>query len=219
MNSTDGLQQVESTRIVAISRGITESQIVNTAEALYAGGVTVMEVTLNSTGALAMIDKLQEQAGDRMFIGAGTVLDTDDAKKAISAGASFLVSPNTDEEMISYAAERSIPVYPGAMTPTEIVKAWKAGASAVKLFPCASLGLPYLKELLAPLDRIPIIAVGGVRESNIRSYLEAGCFAVGIGNSLIDKTVIAKGDFASITEKASALTREVKAYFASERSI
>lgn len=212
MNKAEGLQQVEKTRIIAIVRGIEEARILDTAKALLAGGVTVMEVTLNTEGALGMISGLQEQVGDQMFIGAGTVLDTDDAKQAVEAGASFLVSPNTDEEMITYAVERNIPFYPGAMTPTEIVKAWKAGAAAVKLFPSASLGLPYLKELLAPLDRIPIIAVGGVRDNNIRDYLDAGCYAAGIGSSLIDKAAITRGDYDSITAKASALIREVQAY-------
>ncbi|WP_010275044.1 bifunctional 4-hydroxy-2-oxoglutarate aldolase/2-dehydro-3-deoxy-phosphogluconate aldolase [Paenibacillus senegalensis] len=212
MKLEEGLQQVNHTRIIAIVRGVEEARILDTAKALLDGGVSVMEVTLNTEGALSMIAKLQEQMGDRMFIGAGTVLDSDDAKQAINAGASFLVSPNTDEDMICYASDQEIPVYPGAMTPTEIVKAWKAGAAAVKLFPSASLGLPYLKELLAPLDRIPIIAVGGVRENNIRSYLEAGCYAVGIGGSLIDKAAIASGEYAMITAKASALMREVRAF-------
>lgn len=211
MNKIQGLEQIEKTRLIAIVRGIESGSIVQTAEALMAGGVTVMEVTLNTTGALSMIKELQDRVGDRMFIGAGTVLDTEAAAQALDAGASFLVTPNTDEATIRYAADRGVPIYPGAMTPTEIVRAWKAGATAVKLFPSSGLGLPYIKELLGPLDNIPMVAVGGVRENNVRSYLEAGCYAVGIGGSLIDLDAIAKGNFTKITEKASALMREIQA--------
>jgi 2-dehydro-3-deoxyphosphogluconate aldolase / (4S)-4-hydroxy-2-oxoglutarate aldolase len=209
MTVEQGLQEIERSRIVVIIRGVGTEEIVPLADALYRGGITVMEVTMNTPGALDMIRTLQQQFGDRIFIGAGTVLDARDAEQAIEAGASFLVTPNVDVESIQYAQGRGIPIYPGAMTPTEIVTAWKAGASAVKIFPGASLGIGYLRELQGPLSHIPMVAVGGIHEDNIQQYLQI-CAAVGIGGSLVSLKDIAAGNFQAITEKAARLTAKVQ---------
>ncbi|WP_261301944.1 bifunctional 4-hydroxy-2-oxoglutarate aldolase/2-dehydro-3-deoxy-phosphogluconate aldolase [Paenibacillus andongensis] len=205
MNREQGLKEIERTRIIAIVRGVQEAHILSLADALLKGGITVMEVTLNTPGALRMISELQDKSGQHMFIGAGTVLDLEDAKKAVQAGASFLVTPNMDEEVIRWASTEGIPIFPGAMTPTEIVKAWKAGATAVKVFPSASLGLTYIKELMGPLDQIPLIAVGGVTEENIKQFLNIGCYGLGIGGSLINLKEIAAGRFEWVTDKAASL--------------
>ena len=205
MNKEQGLALLESVRVIAIVRGVEEKHIAGVAQALLDGGVPVMEVTLNTEGALGMIGRLQEAFGDRMFIGAGTVLDAEDARQALDAGASYLVTPNMDEEVIRLAAERDVPIFPGAMTPTEIVKAWKAGATAVKVFPSASLGIAYMKELLAPLNRIPLMAVGGVTEDNIGEYLRIGCYGVGIGGSLVNLKEIAAGNYNWVRDKAARL--------------
>jgi 2-dehydro-3-deoxyphosphogluconate aldolase/(4S)-4-hydroxy-2-oxoglutarate aldolase len=207
MNREQGLQLVEQTRIIAIVRGVEEQHITGVAQALLDGGVRVMEITLNTPGATKMIAQLQEQFGQQMYIGAGTVLDIEDTKKALEAGASYLVTPNMDEEVIRYAAEQGIPIYPGAMTPTEIVKAWKAGATAVKIFPGASLGIGYIKELQGPLSHIPMVAVGGVSEDNIAQFIQAGCHGVGIGGSLVNLKEIAAGNYSWITDKASRLIK------------
>jgi 2-dehydro-3-deoxyphosphogluconate aldolase/(4S)-4-hydroxy-2-oxoglutarate aldolase len=200
-----GLQLLQETKIIVIVRGLEPDYIVRLGEALYQGGIRVMEVTLNSPGALEAIGMLQEKLSERMFIGAGTVLDTEDAERALKAGASFLVTPNTEEEVIRLAVQRGVPVYPGAMTPSEVVRAWKAGATAVKLFPTSSLGLPYIKELQGPLGHIPMIAVGGVNEENIRQFMVAGCHAVGIGGSLVRLDDIRSSRLEIITEKAKRL--------------
>lgn len=205
MNREQGLKEIERTRIVAIVRGVEEQRIRSVAEALLEGGITVMEVTLNTPGALRMIAELQDKLGDRMYIGAGTVLDVEDAKRAKGAGASFIVTPNTDEETIHWANEQLLPIFPGALTPTEIVKAWKAGATAVKVFPSASLGITYIKELMGPLSHIPMMAVGGVTEENIKQFLQIGCYGLGIGGSLINLKEIAEGNYSWITDKASRL--------------
>lgn len=205
MNREQGLLEIERTRIIAIVRGVKEDHILSVAEALYKGGITVMEVTLNTPNALTMISQLQEQWGDRMFIGAGTVLDLEDAHQAVQAGASFLVTPNLDENVIRWSSQQSVPIFPGAMTPTEVVKAWKAGATAVKIFPSASLGLPYIKELMGPLDKIPMMAVGGVTVGNIKEFLKIGCYGLGIGGSIINLKEIEAGNFGWITEKAAEL--------------
>jgi 2-dehydro-3-deoxyphosphogluconate aldolase/(4S)-4-hydroxy-2-oxoglutarate aldolase len=205
MNREQGLKEIERTRIIAIVRGVQEAHILSVADSLLKGGVTVMEVTLNTPGALNMISLLQDKWGEQMYIGAGTVLDLEDAKKAVLAGAAFLVTPNMDEEVIRWSSREGIPIFPGAMTPTEIVKAWKAGASAVKIFPSASLGLSYIKELMGPLDQIPMMAVGGVTEENIKQFLDAGCYGLGIGGSLINLKEIEAGRFEWITDKAARL--------------
>lgn len=205
MNKEQGLALLESVRVIAIVRGVEEKHIAGVAQALLDGGVPVMEVTLNTEGALGMIGRLQEAFGDRMFIGAGTVLDAEDARQALDAGASYLVTPNMDEEVIRLAVGRDVPIFPGAMTPTEIVKAWKAGATAVKVFPSASLGIAYMKELLAPLNRIPLMAVGGVTEDNIGEYLRIGCYGVGIGGSLVNLKEIAAGNYDWVRDKAARL--------------
>ncbi|WP_213523862.1 bifunctional 4-hydroxy-2-oxoglutarate aldolase/2-dehydro-3-deoxy-phosphogluconate aldolase [Paenibacillus sp. J31TS4] len=211
MNREQGLQQIEQTRLIAILRGVEHKDVFRIADALLAGGVTVMEITLNTEGAAGMIADLQKEYGDRMFIGAGTVLDAEDARRALDAGASFLVTPNTDPEVIHMGVEAGLPVYPGAMTPTEIVTAWKAGATAVKVFPSTGLGLPYLKELMGPLNHIPLVAVGGVNEDNVGDFLRAGCSAVGIGGSLINLKEIAAGNFDWVRDKASRLTGAIQA--------
>lgn len=208
MNKEQGLKQIELTRIIAIIRGVQKQHIHQVAEALLTGGITVMEVTLNTAGAPDMIRELQQQIGDRMFIGAGTVLDLDDAKTALQAGASFIVTPNTDEDVIRYCADAGVPIYPGAMTPSEIVRAWKAGATAVKIFPSASLGIGYLKELQGPLSHIPMIAVGGVSADNIQEFIRIGCHGVGIGGSVINLQQIEAGNFEWLTDKARALTEQ-----------
>jgi 2-dehydro-3-deoxyphosphogluconate aldolase/(4S)-4-hydroxy-2-oxoglutarate aldolase len=209
MNREQGLQWIEQTRIIAIVRGVEEQHISKVAQALLDGGIRAMEITLNTAGALEMIAKLQTQFGEHMYIGAGTVLDIEDAKQAIQAGASYLVTPNTDEDVIRHAAEQGVPIFPGAMTPTEIVKAWKAGATAVKIFPGASLGLGYIKELQGPLNHIPMIAVGGVNEDNIGQFVQAGCYGLGIGGSLVNLKEIAAGNYSWIRDKAAALTANV----------
>lgn len=210
MNREQGLKLIEAVKIIAIVRGVEEQHIAGVAEALRDGGIPIMEVTLNTEGALGMIGRLQQQYGDSMYIGAGTVLDVEDAKRALDAGASYLVTPNTDEEVIRYAVERGAPIFPGAMTPTEVVKAWKAGATAIKIFPGASLGLGYLKEVMAPLNHIPMMAVGGVNEDNIGEFMRIGCYGVGIGGSLVNLKEIGAGHFDWVREKAARLVERSK---------
>jgi 2-dehydro-3-deoxyphosphogluconate aldolase/(4S)-4-hydroxy-2-oxoglutarate aldolase len=205
MKQEQGLEELRRTRIVVIVRGLEQQYMMDLAEALHVGGIRVMEVTLNSPGALEAIRQLQDKLGERMYIGAGTVLDVEDAERALAAGASFLVTPNMEEDVIRLAVQRGVPIFPGAMTPTEVVKAWKAGATAVKLFPSASLGIGYIKELQGPLGHIPMIAVGGVKEDNIRQFMDIGCHAVGIGGSLVQLDDIRAGRLDVITEKSRRL--------------
>lgn len=203
------MQSLAASKIVAIIRGIPEEKGDATAEALAEGGIVFLEVTLNTDGALGMISRFRECYAGRMRIGAGTVLDLAQAKEAAAAGAEYIISPNLDLEVVRFGVEQGIEVWPGTMTPTEIVTAYKAGASAVKVFPLGSLGVGYLKEIRAPLNHIPMVATGGVNLQNIRSVLDAGAVAVGLGGNLVDKKLVADGDFKALAQLARAYADEV----------
>lgn len=198
----DIMQTLTERKIIAIFRGVAEKPADETAAALVRGGIRLMEVTMNTEGALSIVSRWRESFEGQSYIGAGTVLDLEMAKEAVAAGAQFLISPNLDEAVVAYGLERGVDVFPGAMTPTEIVRAWKAGARAVKLFPMASLGIGYLKEIRAPLESIPIIATGGVRLDNIEEYVRAGAAGFGLGSSLVDKKRIEAGKFDEIEQTA-----------------
>jgi len=208
--STNLLQILSREKIIAIIRGIEASAGDATAQALADGGIVFLEVTLNTDGALGMISRFREKYEGRMRIGAGTVLDIGQAKEAVAAGAEYIISPNLDEEVVYYGVEQGVAVWPGTMTPSEIVRAYKAGASAVKVFPMGSLGINYLKEIRAPLDHIPMIGTGGVNLSNIRSVLEAGAVAVGLGGNLVDKKLVKEGKFDELTKLARSFVAEAK---------
>lgn len=197
-------------KIVAILRGIEDKDADGAAQALIDGGIRLMEVTMNTEGAAAIIERWRVRFGADAWIGAGTVLDVDYARRAVDAGAQFLISPNLDEEVVAYGNERGIAVWPGVMTPTEIVKAIKAGASAVKLFPMGTLGIGYLKEIRGPLDNVPIMATGGVDLSNIKDYFAAGASAVGMGGKLISLDWVKEGKLELVTERARQFTEAIK---------
>lgn len=196
-------------KIVAIFRGITDKQADAAARALVAGGISLMEVTMNTDGALPIISRWREQWDGTAYIGAGTVLNVSMAEEAIAAGAQFLISPNLDEAVIAYGAERGIDVWPGVMTPTEIVRAWSAGAKLVKLFPMGFLGLSYLREVRAPLNHIPMMATGGVDLNNIADTFAAGAAAVGLGTKLVRPDLLASGDYEQMTANARAYVEAV----------
>lgn len=204
------MQALSREKIVAIIRGISAESGDATAKALAEGGIVFLEVTLNTDGALNMISRFRETYGDRMRIGAGTVLDLAQAKESVAAGAEYLIAPNLDEEVVRYGVENGIEVWPGTMTPTEIVRAYKLGASAVKVFPMGSLGINFLKEIRAPLNHIPMIATGGVNLQNINSVLDAGAIAVGLGGNLVDKQLVKDGKFDELSKLARSFVNEVQ---------
>lgn len=204
------MQALAREKIVAIIRGISAESGDATAKALADGGIVFLEVTLNTDGALGMISRFRENYEGRLRIGAGTVLDLGQAKEAVAAGAEYIISPNLDEEVIYYGVEQGVQVWPGTMTPTEIVRAYKAGASAVKVFPMGSLGINYLKEIRAPLNHIPMVATGGVNLQNINSVLDAGAIAVGLGGNLVDKQLVKDGKFEELTKLAKSYVAEVQ---------
>jgi 2-dehydro-3-deoxyphosphogluconate aldolase/(4S)-4-hydroxy-2-oxoglutarate aldolase len=200
---SDLLRVLKEERIVAIIRGTAPQHIDATADALINGGIRLLEVTLNTESALEAISRWRERFAGQVYIGAGTVLDMEMAQQSLDAGAQFLISPNLDEDVVRLGKDNGVDVWPGVMTPTEIVRAWKAGANAVKVFPSATLGAKYFKEVRGPLSQIPFIATGGINLENMAEFLRAGAVAIGAGGSLVDKNLIESGRFDELT----ALTR------------
>lgn len=197
------LSQILEHRIVVILRGMSPSDTLNIAKALYNGGLRVLEITLNSNEALPLIEQLSHEFRNKMLIGAGTVLDTKDASNAIDAGASFLVSPTLDIKVIKTAKDADVVSIPGAFTPTEILTAFTSGADIIKVFP--TLGADYIREILAPLNKMPLMPTGGINLENIKTFIASGAVAVGIGSALVQKTAaVSDTYFEELSRKAGA---------------
>lgn len=178
------LEQIFAHKLVAIIRGCHPASVPAIVSALYDGGVRLLEITLNSPGALDIIRELSRTMGDRMLIGAGTVLTPAEAEAAVGAGAAFLISPSLDIETIAVTRRLGAVSIPGAFTATEILTAHRHGADLVKVFP-ASIGAAYFKDLRGPLPQIPLMPTGGVNLENIRAFKAAGVKAYGIGSALV----------------------------------
>ena len=202
------IDQVLKARIIVIVRGVFGEDCLSLAKALYAGGIELMEVTFDQSSeenrrrTTETIGLLNRELGDKMAIGAGTVTTTAMAKAAAEAGAKFIVSPNTDADVIRTTVECGMVSMPGAMTPTEIMAAHNAGADFVKVFPVTSLGAAYIKAVRAPLNHIRLLAVGGVNEKNAADFIAAGALGVGVGGNLVNREWIKNGEFGKITELA-----------------
>lgn len=194
---------LEETRIVAILRRTDAARAIETARAILAGGVRAIEVTCDSPGVLEMIGAIKAAFGDRMLVGAGTVLDIETADAALAAGATYIVSPHTDPTLIGAMAERGIPCVPGAFTATEVLTAWRAGATLVKLFPSGPVGPGYLRDLRGPLRQVPFLPTGGVTLDNAPAFIAAGAWGLGIGSALVDGPLVAAGRFDELTRRAA----------------
>ena len=218
MNKTEILQHIHSIGLVPVLRASSASEAIAIADAILAGGVTVLEVTMTVPGAIHVIEQLADHHGEKLLIGAGTVLDAETARSCILAGAQFVVSPALDLRTIELCRRYSVPIMPGALTPTEIVTAWQAGADVVKVFPCSALGgAKYLKALQGPLPQIQLIPTGGVSLSTVEEFLAAGAFALGVGGDLVDAKAAAEGRTSVITENAQKYIAIVKKARTTER--
>jgi 2-dehydro-3-deoxyphosphogluconate aldolase/(4S)-4-hydroxy-2-oxoglutarate aldolase len=196
-----------------VLRADSEEEALEIAYALEAGGVTVLEVTMTVPGAVDAIQRLASEAGDRILVGAGTVLDPETARACMLAGAQFIVSPALNLKTIEICRRYSVAVFPGGLTPTEIVTAWEAGADAVKVFPCSAVGgAKYLKAIKAPLPQIELIPTGGVSLATAAEFLEAGAIALGVGGDLVDNKAIRAGKPEVITENARKYLEIVAAH-------
>ena len=201
------LKAVEETRLVAIIRGMDPEICVRLAEAYAEGGIRLVEVTFDQTGdpqkTVAAIKAIREGFAGRLHVGAGTVLTDAQLEAVIGAGGEFMVTPSVNPKLIAKASAAGLATMPGAFTPTEIVTAHEAGADIVKVFPVRSLGPQYVKDVLAPLKHISLMAVGGVNPDNAADYLRAGCVGVGASGSLVNKEWIAAGEWSKIAAEAS----------------
>jgi len=207
------LKKLLDSKIVAIIRGIPEDKILRLGEALYTGGIRCMEVTFDQSGSgeatLRSIRELTRTFGDRMCVGAGTVMSTEQVERAADAGALYMISPNTDRGVIRRTKELDLVSIPGAMTATEIAYAHACGADIVKIFPAGELGPAYFKSILGPLKHIRLQATGGVNRENCASFLAAGAVGLGIGGNLADKRLIKEDRFEELTETARSYVKAV----------
>ena len=209
MKKSDKLNLVRQTRIIAIMRAKSSEQLIAAADAIRAGGVRIIEVTMTTPGALRVIEAAKQKYGDELLFGAGSVLDAETARAAILAGADFIVAPSFDPRVVELCQRYSIPVMPGCYTPTEIITAWQAGADMIKLFPADFGGAGFLKAVLAPFPQIEIIPVGGVNLDTAAAFIKSGAVALGVGSSLINQELLDKNDFAELTRRAKAFVAAI----------
>ena len=202
MKKSEVLAQLRTIGLVPVLRADSVAKALALAEAIAAGGVTALEITMTVPGAIQVIRKLAETRPD-ILIGAGTVLDPETARMCILEGAQFVVSPALNPKTIEMCHRYSVAVLPGALTPTEIVTAWQAGADVVKVFPASSMGgASYLKSVKAPLPQVELIPTGGVSLATAEDFLKAGAFALGVGADLVDAKAMAEGKPELVTETA-----------------
>lgn len=213
---TDTIKVIEKEKIVVIVRGVKKENLIPLAEAMYEGGIRLLEITYSADGSVSDEDTaenvkmLSEHFEGRMLIGSGTVLTEKQVELTYKAGGKFIISPDTYENVIRKTCELGMVSMPGALTPSEIQAAHRYGADFVKVFPVTNLGIEYLKAVKAPLSHIKLIAVGGINEKNMNQYLDAGICGFGIGSNIVDKKLIEKNDYAKITELAREFTKVVK---------
>ena len=210
---------IRNERLIVIVRGVKSEQLIPLAEAMYEGGVRLLEVTYSANGKVPdeetakNIGALVGHFGDRMQIGAGTVLTEKQVALTAAAGGKYIISPNANPAVIAATRKAGLVSIPAAYTPTEIEAAYECGADCVKLFPVTSLGPSYVKAVRGPLNHIPLLAVGGVDLSNLADYAKAGVSGFGIGGNIVDKKMLETGDYAAITDLAKRYVSTVKGLY------
>ena len=195
--------------MIPVVRATSADEAMRAVDAIREGGISVLEITMTVPGAIDVIAKVSARFGDDALVGAGTVLDPETARACIESGAQFVVSPALNLETIACCRELDVTVMPGALTPTEVVQAWNAGADFVKVFPAGAVGGPsYLKSLKAPLPQIELVPTGGVSLKTAADFIKAGAAALGVGADLVDIKAIREGQAALITERAKQFVRD-----------
>src|SRR6202050_5059925 len=211
MTKQDAASRILEIGIVPVVRASSAKQALRAVEAVCAGGIPIVEITMTVPGAVEVIAQLAQSMGSEVLIGAGTVLDAGAAERCIDAGAEFIVSPGFDLETVKFANRRDKLMMAGALTPTEVITAWKAGSDFVKIFPCGTVGgAKYIKALKAPLPQIPMVPTGGVNLTTAADFIDAGADALGIGGELVSAAACKSGDVSSITEAARQYVAIVK---------
>lgn len=198
--------------ILNILRGVKESEIEKIAEVISNAGLSCAEITMNTPKAGRLIERLISVSGSKMVVGAGTVLNLSDLAIALDAGASFIVTPNINKDIIEYCSKNNISIYSGALTPTEVINAWNMGATMVKIFPASAFGPRYFRELKGPFDKLKLMAVGGVNNENINDFLENGADAVAVGGSIFKRELLDAGDYLTIENNLKKLANTFLKY-------
>lgn len=212
MSKEQTLASILEIGIVPIVRAGSAEQALQAAKAICRGGIRVLEVTMTVPGALRVLEKVADEFGNQIALGAGTVLDPETARSCMLAGAKFLVSPSVSLGTIEICHRYSVVAMPGALTPTEVATAWEAGADLVKIFPAGNVGGPsYIKALKAPLPQVLMVPTGGVSVGNAAEFFRAGASAVAVGDGIVGKKELAAGDYDSIEEKARRFLEVVTA--------
>lgn len=210
MDKAHVLERIRSTGLVPVIRARSADEAAQVAEAIQAGGVGILEITMTVPGAVDVIRDLAGRGGDAL-VGAGTVLDPEAARACMDAGALFIVSPSLNLDTIATCREAGVAILPGALTPTEVVTAWNAGADLVKVFPAGAVGGPsYIKALKAPLPQIEVVPTGGVNLKTAGDFIRAGASALGVGADLVDLAAVRRGEASAVTERAREYVRIVK---------
>lgn len=208
-NYLDTLHWIEKEKLIAIIRGYNTEEALEIAKSLYAGGITTLEIALNSQQPFHTIEKIRKEMGDAIKVGGGTVLDPESARLAISAGAQFILSPTVNIPTIKLTKRYGVVSIPGALTPTEILDAFEEGADIIKVFPISSLQSNYIKDLLGPLPQLKLLPTGGVTLENIKLFIQQGATGVGLGGSLVHQTNSVTNDYLSeLTKKAKLFVQE-----------
>jgi len=206
------LTKIREVGLVPIVRAPSPEDAMRAAEAIVAGGIGIAEITMTVPGALKVMEAVAERYGDKVLLGAGTILDTETCRAAMLAGAEFIVTPALDVRVIEMARRYSKPIFPGALTPTEVLTAWQAGADMVKIFPCGPVGGPkYIKALKGPLPHIEMVPTGGVNLETAADFIKAGASAVAVGGELVDVKALKEGKLDQITETAKKFVEAVRA--------
>jgi 2-dehydro-3-deoxyphosphogluconate aldolase/(4S)-4-hydroxy-2-oxoglutarate aldolase len=216
MAKTETLRRIADSGLIPVVRAPSEDDALRVVDALREGGVEIIELTMTVPGALRIIEQLAKRHGDSVVLGAGTVLDSETARACIMSGATFVVSPMVDEGIIRCCRTYGVAVLPGALTPTEVVRAWRSGADMVKVFPCGAMGgARYLKSLKAPLPQIDLVPTGGVSLATVGDLIGAGASAVGAGADLVDVSRARDGDSGAVSQNARKYLSAIKAARAS----
>ena len=206
---TDTIQQIERLGAVAVVRLTDAERGMQIVEAIHKGGVSAIEITMTVPNALEMIGQVAREMADEVIIGVGSVTDREGARRAIEAGARYVVAPIFKPEIVEEAHRHGAPAMPGAFSPTEIQLAHEAGADVIKVFPADIVGMKFFKAVLAPLPHLKLMPTGGVSLTNAGDWLRHGAVAVGVGSALLDKKAIAEGDYARLTENARTLVQSI----------
>jgi 2-dehydro-3-deoxyphosphogluconate aldolase/(4S)-4-hydroxy-2-oxoglutarate aldolase len=211
MNKSEVLKRITEIGIVPVVRAASADEAMRAIDAIKEGGISVLEITMTVPGAIAVIEEVGKRFGNEVTVGAGTVLDAETARACILAGAQFIVSPTLNLNTIEVCRRYSIAVVPGALTPTEVLTAWQAGADTVKVFPCNAVGgASYLKALKGPFPQVELIPTGGVSLKTAADFIKAGASALGVGSDLVDTKALRAGEPEKVTQAARAYVKAVR---------